>query len=317
MDPDACTEATMRSHSGLSWLPRAVLSGLFLFASWTVPVRAQSGGPTVSSSGVGYIDNAIPGSQFRLRYDTASNFRRPNRVEFFWAQGAPGGPGVPLPERSVDYQELNAYAEMAWGEQPRFSIFCEVPARLVNPDVNANTAGLSDMNAGFKYALIREENLVVTSQLRVFAPIGDASRGLGNRHVSLEPGLLLFSPLTERLAVEGELRYWAPVGGTSFAGDLIRYGVGTRYDLFGNDTLRISPVAELVGWTALGGKEAVVGPSGQALVESARGDSILTGLLGMRVSFAGGASVYASYGRPLTGDRWYENAVRVEFRLTY
>ena len=27
--------------------------------------------------------------------------------------------------------------------------------------------------------------------------------------------------------------------------------------------------------------------------------------------------VYAGYGRPLTGDKWYENTFRVEFRLFY
>ena len=56
----------------------------------------SEGGPTVGDSRVGYIDNAIPGNIFRLRYDTAYNNRRPNRAEFFWPRGAPLGPGVPF-----------------------------------------------------------------------------------------------------------------------------------------------------------------------------------------------------------------------------
>jgi hypothetical protein len=35
------------------------------------------------------------------------------------------------------------------------------------------------------------------------------------------------------------------------------------------------------------------------------------------VGFGDLADMYVGYGRPLTGDRWYENTVRVEFRLFY
>src|SRR5262249_55019919 len=149
-----------------------------------------TGGATVGSNGSGYIDNAIPGPQLRLRYDTADDLRQPNRAEFFWAQPKPNGPGLPLPDPNVDYQELNAYVEFARSDEARYSIFFEVPLRAINPDINANNTGLGDVNAGFKYALIRDEDLVLTAQLRVYAPSGAASQGLGTRHVSLEPALL-------------------------------------------------------------------------------------------------------------------------------
>ena len=100
-------------------------------------------GPTVSDSKVGYIDNAIPGNMFRLRYDTAYNLNRPSRAEFFYAQNAPLGPGVPLPERSIDYQDASAYAEVAL--LPQFSVFLDLPTRFLNPEINANSAGLSDL----------------------------------------------------------------------------------------------------------------------------------------------------------------------------
>lgn len=299
-------------------LTALLLVGGLLFALKAKAVQAQAtDSPTVSSNGSSYIDNAIPGCQLRFRYDSARNLRQPNRAEFFWAQGQPGGPGLPLPERSVDYQDLMNYVELAWGEQPLFSAFFEVPVRFLNPEVNANAGGVGDVNAGFKYALLRTDDLVVTSQLRVYAPTGDAGRGLGVRHVSLEPALLVFWPLSEQFALQGELRYWVPAGGTDFAGDIIRYGVGAQYELFRGDHLRVLPVAEVVGWAVLGGKESMAGPAGPGLVQAAGGEGILIGLVGLRLGCGPRADVSATYGRALTGDRWYEDAFRLELRWRY
>jgi hypothetical protein len=282
----------------------------------TASAGEAEGGPTVGDSRVGYIDNAIPGNIFRFRYDTAYNNRRPNRAEFFWARGAPFGPGVPFPETSVDYQDFTTYLE-AVTPGGRLSAFVELPSRLVNPEVNANTGGYGDMNAGFKYAFVRQEDLVATFQLRTYAPTGDADRGLGNHHVSLEPDLLAWARLDPRLRLESELRYWVPIGGTDFAGDIIRYGIGVNYDLFETCNLIVSPVAEFVGWTVLDGFQTVVHPGGPPVVQDASGDTIVNAKLGLRVKVGRGSDVYFGYGRPLTGERWYENIYRVEYRLFY
>ncbi|MBM4002984.1 MAG: hypothetical protein FJ295_06795 [Planctomycetes bacterium] len=50
----------------------------------------------------------------------------------------------------VDYQDFAAYLEMARSDC--FSWFAEVPFRMLNPDLLDNTAGLSDVNFGIKYA---------------------------------------------------------------------------------------------------------------------------------------------------------------------
>jgi hypothetical protein len=302
-------------HRSRLW-PAIVAAAIVAPIGAPAHVSAQGvGGPVVSDSRVGYIDGAIPGTQFRVRFDTAYNNRRPSRAEFFYAQTAPRGPGLPVPEPSVDYQDLSAYAEVAvW---PRLSGFLEVPTRFLNPDVNANATGLADMNAGFKYALLQGESGVLTAQFRAYAPTGEADRGLGTRHVSLEPALLYFLPLTDQARVEGELRYWVPVGGTDFAGDVIRYGVGVNCDVFTNCTLRVTPVAELVGWTVLGGKESSVLPSGLTAVQSAAGDTIVNAKLGVRVGLFDQIDLYGGWGRPLTGDRWYENVFRLEMRVIY
>jgi hypothetical protein len=305
------------------------LGGVVLFAALlTAPAQAQEfpfdavaptaalGGPTVTDSSVGYIDNAIVGNVFRFRYDTAYNNRRPNRAEFFWARGAPFGPGVPLPEKSVDYQDFMTYLEAA-GPSRRASLFIELPARLVNPEVNANSGGFGDMNAGGKFSFVRNDDLVATFQFRTYIPTGDADRGLGTHHVSLEPGLLTWSRLSDRWCWQSELRYWIPIDGTDFAGDIIRYGLGVQYDLCRTPTLTFAPVLEFVGWTVLDGAQTAVSPAGIATVEDAAGDTIVNAKLGMRVRFGCRGDLYFGYGRPLTGDRWYENIYRAEFRLLY
>jgi hypothetical protein len=271
--------------------------------------------PTVRDSSVGYIDSAPPGNQFRFRYDTSYDLNRPTRAEFFWPRGGPNGPGPARVETSVDYQDLSAYLEKQVGE--RLSGFLELPVRFLNPEVNANVAGIADMNAGIKFAFWQQDDFVATFQLRSYFPTGDADRGLGNHHFTLEPALLFYQRVNEKLGVEGELRYWVPLAGTDFAGDIVRYGVGVHYDAYQTCDLKLVPVVELVGWTALGGRETVPQGPGTTVVRDASGDTILSAKIGCHVKVQQWGDLYLGYGRPLTGDRWYENTFRLEFRVFY
>jgi hypothetical protein len=272
-------------------------------------------GPSTSDSRVGYIDSAIPGTYFRFRFDDTLNNVRPTRAEFFYPQGAPGGPGLPNPEPSVSNQDLSAYMEYA--PAPWLSVFLEVPFRFLEPTVNPHHAGFSDVNTGLKWAVVRTPDTVASVQFRVYAPTGNSHLGLGTHHVSLEPAFLLYHRLTDRLAAEAELRTWVPVGGTSFAGDIVRYGVGLNYYLGDIGALQIAPVVEVVGWTVLNGKTALVTPDGTSLVEAAGGQTIINAKLGVRTRLGPRSDLYTGYGRPLTGNRWYENTFRVELRLFY
>src|SRR5262249_13550266 len=162
-----------------------------------------------------------------------------------YARTQPNGPGLPLDEKRVDYQDYLLYAEHLLGE--RLSLFGEVPFRAANFEVNANHSGLGDSNFGGKYAFIMTPDTVATAQFRTYVPTGAASRGLGNHHVSLEPALLFWHQLAERWVTEGEFRVWVPVGGTpGFAGDLVRYGLGLRYNVVQTEKWILAPVGELV-----------------------------------------------------------------------
>jgi hypothetical protein len=275
-----------------------------------------TGGTTVRDDGVGYLDSAIPGNQLRLRLDSAYDFNRPARGEFFYPKPGPLGPGLPLPEQKVDYQELTGYLEIALGQH--FSGFVEVPWRFLNPVVNANSNGLGDCNAGFKYAFVAQDDLFATFQFRTYAPTGDGHRGLGTDHVTLEPAFLSYQRLSDRLAWNGELRLWLPVGGTDFAGDVLRYGVGVHYDTLQTQDFQVTPVIELVGFTYLGGKESFALPGGLGSeTKNASGDTILDAKVGAHLKIRDHADIYFGYGRPLTGTRAYENIYRLELRLFF
>jgi hypothetical protein len=299
---------------------RACVAGLAALILAVAPARAQTPptsdeGPTVRDSTVGYIDDAIPGNEFRLRLDGYSNMPRPNRVEFFYPRGAPLGPGFEDPERRVDFDEVTAYLELAFG--PRFSVFAEVPVRHLHPEVNDNATGLGDVNGGFKFALLRDYDRVLTAQLRVYAPTGDVNSALSTGHASVEPALLYYRRLGERLSLEGELRYWTAVGGTDVAGDLIRYGAGLSYELCRTQHLRFRPVAEFVSWTILGGRESFTTPAGDVVEKDAGGETIVNVKLGLRTGLCDRLDFYAGYGRALTGTRWYEDVVRLELRWAF
>src|SRR5262249_18701989 len=149
-------------------------------------------------------------------------------------------------------QEQSTYLEYA--PLRNFSVFTEVPVRFLNPTLVANYKGFSDVNLGFKYALVAEPDRFYTFQTRLYTPTGARDRGLGTGPGSVEPAFLLFQRLSDRLYLSGEFRDWIPVGGSNFSGNVLRYGLGLTYNIVLTDHFRIAPVNEVVGWTVLNGK---------------------------------------------------------------
>lgn len=281
---------------------------------------AQTGSSFVALDAAGaYIDSAIVASRFRLRADAAYNNPRPDRVEFFYAEcGILGGRGPQQIERNVDYQEIVPYFE--WATSDKFSVFVETPIRFINPEVNPNTGGISDVNAGFKYAFIADQDEYLTAQFRIYTPTGLPARGLGTGHVSLEPSILYFRRFTDRLIFQAEIRDWIPisdsqVGTQDFAGNVLRYGMGFGYDLIQNydccceQTSKLTAVGEFVGWTIMDGL-AFNGFTGN--LEDQTGVTIVNAKAGLRY-VNGPHSFYGGYGQGLTNQVWYQDILRFEY----
>lgn len=268
----------------------------------------------VGDSGVGYVDNALVGNQFRLRFDAAYGINQPNRSEFLWAWPPPTGPGPALDESGADYQSVSAYLEYA--VDPDVSVFIDAPLVMSNPEINPNTAGIGDLITGAKIQLLNDCDSVLTFQTKVYIPTGKEQATIGTGHVSIEPGLLFYQRMTN-WTLEGELRYWIPVNGTpNVAGDVIRYGIGASTDLSRHGLCGVRPVIELVGWTFLDGRSRFV-RNGAPQVVDATGDTVINLKIGSRFKIGENQDLYVGYGHALTNDRLYRDILRAELRFRF
>jgi len=318
----------------------------------------------VSDSKTGYIDDAIIGTRFRVRADGGFGVDSPDRAEFFYgacgcardvpfppanvpnANGdvldpnAPGPSGTvipgmilssPLIETDLDYQEIRLDYEYAL--RHNFSLFAEVPVRFTDGETLGSESGLGDVRAGFKWGLLDNPQHHLTFQLRGYFPTGDAKKGLGTDHASVEPGLLYYGRLNEGWTMAAELRYWIPIDGSTgrpevypddYAGDVLRYGLGFGYDFQLASGTTVTPVLELVGWSVLGGvalSSADGTPAGTGVpgfgYRKTDGENIANLKFGLRFGFRDQRSLYVGYGAALSSDVWYDDVVRVEYRAGY
>jgi Putative MetA-pathway of phenol degradation len=299
----------------------------------------------IEGSMVGYIDNAIVGSQVRVRFDAAFDDNFPDRAEFFYAKcscytqlnhtklqnaydpnAAGPGPGIPT---TLNLQQL--YFNVEYAPTKRFSVFTEVPLRWIQPQgfvttpfnfaPFGNQAGLSDVQAGFKFAMVASSNHYFTFQFRTYFPSGDSSKGLGTNHYSVEPSVLYYQRLTDRWTAEGQLGDWHPIGGDAgvpisssegFAGDIFSYGIGPAYQLYKGERVRFTPVVELFGWTVLSGFQTE-----KPGASKVNGTSIVNLKAGVRTSIGNRNSFYVGFGQALTHELWYKHIIRLEYRYSF
>jgi hypothetical protein len=217
-------------------------------------VDARCGEPGIGEERVPFaqfeVDHSQPISNNRLRVDLAYGLPLPDRSEFFWSRI--GSTGPKYAERSVDYQDFRFQMEFAQGGL--FSVFTELPLRVLDPEINGNTAGFGDMVVGNRAVMIDGKYWQVTQVLRTHINTGDFQRGLGTGHVSLEPGLVLRYRWNCTTYLHGELKYLTPLGGDpTAAGDVLRYGLSVATVAYETDTFAVLPSLELVGHTFLDG----------------------------------------------------------------
>jgi hypothetical protein len=301
--------------------------------------------PPIEASMVGYIDDAIVGSQIRIRSDAALGDTQPDLAEFSQAaagydatqgQGAASGPGPGLAIKE-NFQQLYMRAEYA--PVGRLSFVVDVPLRWVQPIAFAqgttpsaggwgNQAGLSDVSAGFKVAAQESEKDTLTFQFLATFPSGNAGEALGTGHYAIAPAILYYQKLTDRLAVESEISDSHPIGGdiAGFAGEVLEYGAGPSFVAYSHHGVTFAPVVEFVGWRIYGGNwsdPANIDPhypgyNPNPPLDTSDGANIINLKGGFRTSIGSNTSIYAGYGHALTNaNLWYNEIFRFEFRRTF
>jgi hypothetical protein len=298
-----------------------------------------------------FIDTTQPLKNCRVRFDFAWDHEFPDRAEYFWAKmnldtlpvSSSGGRGPTDPgdasasilprsraEQSVDYQDLRFYIERG---TKRFSVGTDIPIRLVDPDTYHATSGMGDMDVVTKTVLLDGRRWQMTQLFRSYFPTGSPKKGVGNGHVSLEPGLAYRYKWSDITYFHGDLKYWFPLGGhPTHAGEVLQYGFGLSHVLHENDCFAIIPTLELVRWSIFDGDQTSPIPidTGEQdeeevpvfLSETVDGMDITNLYFGTRFVWdkgndCGTRECGISTGFTLTDHHWYESILRVELRWSF
>jgi hypothetical protein len=285
---------------------------------------------------VGYIADATIESQVRVRFDAGFHNNIPDRAEFFYAQCGCNGPGTPGPgapgagDLVTDLNFQQATLDAQYAATNRVAVFASVPARFVQPqsflgqtfkpplqNTFVKQSGLGDIRAGVKAAIVSDDDTTLTAQVQGYFKSGDAKKGLGTNHGSVETALLFYRRLSDRVAIESQFGDWHPTGGSSaggssYFGDVLFYGIGPSFALVNTGHVLFAPVIELVGWHVLGGLQQAAGTLGPA-----DGTNIVNLKFGARTTIDGRHSFYVGYGRALTDAVWYSDIVRFEYRFSF
>lgn len=279
-----------------------------------------------------HVDQAVPVDVFRVRLDTQYRMNNPDRAEYFWPKngiftyfyGHDNAKGPGEAESRVDAIDASFYVEAMLSYH--VSIWTNVPFRSVNPDINQNEPGVGDISAGLKWAFILEPHRAVSVQVAGIFPSGEGSRGLGAENYYVQPGFLWQEALTENLTFYADVHDRMPVNPRSdFTGHVLRYGAGLSY-LIDLGTVRVMPLAEVVGWTVLNGKQSFEVGKLEPPIKSARGMTIFDTYYGMRFSLGdeshtgsllGMSDLFVSYGYTTTSEWWFRDQWRVEYRVRF
>lgn len=303
---------------------------------------------------VGYIEDPIISSKFRLRYEGAWNNPTPDRAEFFYAKcGCYSDPSLaatplydaespgPQPGAAADVNFTQLLFMGEYAASDRLSVFAELPVRWLQPQSFIpgtgagfeDQAGVGDIKIGAKFGSAKPGQ-ALTGQLKLYMPTGESADGMGTDHWSIEPAFLFYRDLSEIATVEGQLALWLPFSGSNglpasidekFSGQVLSYGIGPSITVYRTDTLRLAPVVELVGWHVFGGFQT--DPDNLTAVvqgvEPPGADSDTVNIkFGGRVSWTGSSpatsgSIYVGYGKAMTDAKWYDDILRVEYRMGF
>ena len=266
------------------------------------------------------ISATQPMKNFQIRMDSAYNVENPDRAEYFWAKiGGPKGP--PLPESTVDYQDLRFQMEVGG---PKFTTTTELPIRSLDPTFNNNTTSFADMSVATKLLLYDGESFQIAQWNKIYTPTGVFRRGTGTGHVSIEPGFLFRYKYSELTYLHGEIKFWIPIAADlDHGGEVLKMGAGLSHVAHETDSFAIIPTFELVGWSILDGLETPFLLPGVLLpgVE-VDPESILNIQPGARFVMDGGGGIGlfefgVSGAFAVTENHWHDGLLRFDLRWSF
>jgi hypothetical protein len=200
-----------------------------------------------------FVDAVRPQTQMGFKFDTGFNLMLPDRAEYFWARADGNGRG-PKPiagrraELGLNYTDAFFYTEAATS---RVGAFVEMSYRSLDPTLDPHAANFGDMRIGTKTMLLDCELLQFGFEFTTYLPVGDAGKGLGTGHVSLEPSLLLGIRVGPDSYIQTQVAEWIPVGGDKdYAGAILHYHFSWNNVLYRfNPQVPVIGTLEMNGWT--------------------------------------------------------------------
>jgi hypothetical protein len=260
------------------------------------------------------IDITQPFGNMLLRADAVYNLTEPDRAEYFW--GRPGK-GPLLPETGVDYQDMRFRLELGGGA---FSLATDIPVRFLNPEVNGNNGGLSDIQLVQKTLLMNGQRWQMTQILRTIFNSGNARKGLGTGHVSMEPGFLCRFKVNELTYLHSQWELRFPIAGDPmYSGPSFTWGVGVSHLWYESDTFAMIPTLEFINTYIMDGQ---VTPPGSPVPVDVRGDGIYNLGPGLRTVWdTGGDLGIVELGVnsffAVGSDGWFDAMFRFDMRFVF
>jgi hypothetical protein len=259
------------------------------------------------------IDVSQPLGNFRFRTDAVYNLTKPDRSEYFWAMPGRG----PVLEESVDYQEFRFLMETG---SPSFSLGTEVPIRMLNPEINGNTAGVGDIQLIQKAVLLSGRRWQMTQLTRTTFNNGNARKGLGTGHVSIEPGMLFRYQYSELTFLHSELKLTFPIAGDpAYSGQALKWGIGISTVYYETDTVALIPTLEFTNIWLLDGQYT---PFPAGVPTDVDGDGIFNLAPGLRIACDTGGDLGVvemgfSSVMAIGSNGWYDALLRLDLRFVF
>jgi len=265
-----------------------------------------------------FVDAVRPKTSTRIRWDSGYHFAYPDRGEFFFARddGKGKGPkstsglnGIPF----VNYNDLMLITEIANGPA---GVQVAIPYRSVDgAGFGFGAAGFSDMYITAKTMLLDSELALFGFQFRTYIPIGNAGKGLGTGHVSLEPGLNFGVRLAPDTYLQYQVKEWIPIGGDKdYMGANLQWGVSLNHVLWRPiKDVQLIGTLETTGISFQDGEftDPVLGP------QQLKGRTSAAIGPGMRLFFCDTFDLGVGWQHAITGNYLIHDQTRFELRYRY